>query len=292
MRYLSLVFLAFFTISKGISQSKNDIIYLTDGTKEVNVKEIGQSSIKYTYPGEEVIYTINKFMVSKVEFESGRVEKFTSPLKPVKNILDVENVYTTFNPDEMLGLHNLGSLFSKATGVTTLSSINNVNNRALTKLKYEAVMLGANAVYIGNQYQRGNQYGNEYTPGNSTQTSYSGMAFSNESLDLDEIEQVLINQKITPFQKITLKRNGWSPNVSSISVINENAQRKFLNIDKITREEDGIYVTIRDLRTKSDQLKVIRYDDNSIVLMERDGNGITNYQMLTEKHQFVKNRIN
>lgn len=288
MRILLLISAVIFIGTQAFAQSKHDILYLSEGPKEVKVKEIGQSNIKYTYPNEEVIYSINKFLVSKVEFESGRVENFNSPLKPIDNILDAQEVYITFNPDEMIGLYNLGSLFSKATGVTTLSSINNVNNRALEKLKYEAAMMGANAVYIGNQYQRGNQYGNEYTPGNSTQTSYSGMAFSNEKLDLDEVERLLESHKFVPFQKITLKRNGWSPNVNAIPTVDSSGNPNFISIDKIIRTEDGIAIKTKSIRSKSSQLKVIKYKSDSIILMERDGKGITNHYLLSEDHPFVK----
>ncbi|TDK50853.1 hypothetical protein [Algoriphagus formosus] len=287
MRLITLIFAFSLIQSFAIAQDKYDILHLPDGTKEVKVKEISQSGIKYTHPGEEVIYTINKFFVSKVEFESGRVEKFDSPLKSVNNILDAEDVYITFNPDEVLGLYNLGSLFSKATGVTTLSSINNVNNRALEKLKYEAAMMGANAVFIGNQYQRGNQYGNEYTPGNSTQTSYSGMAFSNEKLDLDEVEKLLKSRKFVPYQRITLKRNGWSPNIIGIPTMDVDGNANFITIDEIVRNEDGIAIKTKSIRSKTGLLTVIKFESDSIILMERDGKGVTNHYLLTEEHPFI-----
>ncbi|WP_297337764.1 hypothetical protein [Algoriphagus sp.] len=288
MRLILLIFSVFLIGFQSLAQSNHDILYLPEGPKEVKVKEIGQSNIKYTYPDEEVVYSINKFLVSKVEFKSGRVENFKSPLKPVYNLADAKDVYLTFNPDEVTGLYNLGNLFSKATGVTTLSSINNVNNRALEKLKYEAAMMGANAVYIGNQYQRGNQYGNEYTPGNSTQTSYSGMAFSNKKLNLDGIEELLKTQQLTSFQKVVLKRNGWSPKTFDKPSFTDSGESIALNIEKITRSEDAIFVTIPSLRAKSNQLKVISYKEDSITLMERDDNGITNYLLLTENHPFFK----
>jgi hypothetical protein len=201
--------------------------------------------------------------------------------------MDAQDVYITFNPDEMLGLMNMGSLFSKATGVTTLSSINNVNNRALEKLKYEAAMMGANAVFIGNQYQRGNQYGNEYTPGNSTQTSYSGMAFSNEKLDLDEVEKLLKSHQFVPYQRITLKRNGWSPNIIGIPTMDVDGNANFISIDEIIRNEDGVAIKTKSIRSKSGVLKVIKFTSDSIILMERDGKGITNHYLLTEKHPFI-----
>jgi hypothetical protein len=290
MRFIPLILSLVFIQGFAFAQDKYDLIYLPEGPKEVKVKEISQSGIKYTHPGEEVIYTINKFLVSKVEFESGRVENFNSPLKPINNILDAQDVYITFNPDEMLGLANLGSLFSKATGVTTLSSINNVNNRALEKLKYEAAMMGANAIFIGNQYQRGNQYGNEYTPGNSTQTSYSGMAFSNEKLDLDAVENLLKSHQFVPFQRITLKRNGWSPNIIGIPTMDVDGNANFISIDEIIRDEEGIAIKTKSIRSKSGVLKVIKFTCDSIILMERDGKGITNHYLLTEKHPFISGR--
>ncbi|WP_130275167.1 hypothetical protein [Cecembia calidifontis] len=80
--------------------------------------------------------------MDKIVFASGREEIFESPFKLVNSFEDFENVYLSYSPQDVEGLMSLGQVFSKATGVTTLPSINNVNNRAVRKVKMEAAMLG------------------------------------------------------------------------------------------------------------------------------------------------------
>jgi hypothetical protein len=55
------------TYSFAFSQTENDKLFLQNETKEVTVKEVNSNSIKYTFPGEDVVYSISKTLVSKIE---------------------------------------------------------------------------------------------------------------------------------------------------------------------------------------------------------------------------------
>lgn len=163
-RSFLIVFVLFFSVVNTFAQNKYDILHTTEGTKEVKIRELGEAEIKFSYPNEETIYTLNKFLVKKIQFASGREEVIEIPFKEVNGLNDSDNIYVTYNPIEVDGLFNLGDLFSKATGATVFSSMSNVKNRSLDKMKAEAAMLGANVILIADAQSRGHYYGNQYTP--------------------------------------------------------------------------------------------------------------------------------
>ena len=280
----------FFSV-KGFSQTKNDKIYIQDEIKEVTVKEVGNNQIKYTYPGEEVIYTINKNLVDKIEFSSGRTEEFKTPFQEVNTLLDVKKVFVTFNPVEVEGLEIKGDLFSKAVGVTTLSSVNNVNNRALTKLKTEAFMMGANALFIGNQFQRGNQYGNEYTPGNSTMTTYSAKAYTSEKLDIAAAKEMIANHKFYYYQKLELGRNAWSPNLTLQESVDKDYFPILIELGEVTEKDGELFIKMNDGKLGGKKLQVVRVGEDLISLMERTDNKIINYDFLSDQNKRVQNQM-
>ncbi len=127
-----------------MAQDAVDYLVYKGEKTPVKIIEVGSKQIKFRYPGEEAVYSMSKLQVEKVIFASGREEVFDVPVKPVKGLSDANNVYLTYIQDEVDGLLTKGPVFSKAVGVTTLSAINTVNNRATDKLKAEAAMLGAN----------------------------------------------------------------------------------------------------------------------------------------------------
>lgn len=286
-----IVFLISFSLfsAAAFSQSKSDIIYLLDGQKKVNIKEVGLNSIKYTHPNEETVYTISKYQVSKIVFASGREEVFESPIKEVSGLSDFKKVYITYNPEEIAGLQPKGQLFSKATGLTTLSSINEVNNRALDKLKMEASMIGANVVFIGNTFQRGNQYGGENQVGSSTQTSFSGMAFSTNKSNIQAVKSKIESQSFHHYQTQKLNRNSWSPN--RILASKNGADRKpfMFKIEEIIEKDGELFVKTKNIPSKLKELKVIYSDDEKLILMERNDKETFNYLLITDQSNYLKN---
>lgn len=285
--FLFLVSLSLYTFT--FAQSKNDVLHLLDGPKEVQVKEVGFNTIKYTFPNENTVYSISKHQVTKIEFASGREETFESPFKSVNGLDDFQDVYITYIPEDIAGLEVRGELFSKATGVTTLSSINNVKNRALDKLKAEASMLGANVVFIGNVYQRGNEYGGENQAGNSTQTTFSGTAYSTEVLDLQKVKELITGESFHHYQTHKLNRNDWSPVRSIGTVYDEDRKPLMFEFEKIIETKDGIYVSSSKIPSKLRELKVIRADNEMVILMERNDKAIFNYVLISKDNKYFKN---
>lgn len=272
------------------AQSKNDILYLAEGTKEVQVKEIGPNTIKYSYPSESIVYTISKHQVAKISYASGREEIFDSPIKKVKGLDNAPQVYVTYNNDEVIGLEPIGQLFSKATGVTALSSVNNVKNRALDKLKAEAAMIGANVILVGSVYQRGNQFGGENQVSNATQTTFLGAAYSTASLDKEKTVALLTGQKYHHYQTHKLNRNSWSPERVVSSSYDIDRQPLMFEFDKIVEKEDGVYVSSSHLPVKGRELKVISADSDAVILMERNKKSVINYYLISKEHNLFTSR--
>lgn len=285
-----ILFLAIFSLSTfSIAQSKNDVIYLSEGPKEVQVLEVGFNTIKYSFPNEKTVYSISKHQVNKIEFASGREEIFESPFKTVNGLDDFENVYISYNPDDVVGLDPKGELFSKAIGVTTLSSINNVKNRAMDKLKAEAAMLGANVVFIGNVFQRGNEYGGENQAGNSTQTTFSGTAYSSEKVNPEKVISLITGKTYHHYQTHRLNRNAWSPERTIATIYDENRKPLMFEFEKIVEKREGVFVIAPSIPSKAKELQVIHVNDEMVVLMERNDKIITNYILISKENNMFKN---
>lgn len=285
----SLLIITFF-LSLGIAsaQTENDVIYFIEGPVEALVKEVGTDLIKYSYPNENAIYSVSKHQVTKIKFSSGREETFHSPIKSVNGLKDSENVYITYNPNDVQGLIPMGDLYSKATGVTILSSINSVKNRAMDKLKAEAAMVGANVVLIGNLYQRGNTYGGENQAGNSTQTSFSGTAFSSEKLDMEQAIEFLETYEVHHYQTHTLNRNAWSPEKEVATKLDKDHKPILFTIDQIREEDNKLFVSTPDIRSKTKELQVIYVADDHMILMERNNQKVINYLLINENNDHLQ----
>jgi hypothetical protein len=284
------LYLAIFNLGfSAYPQTNPDTLHFLDGQKEVKVKEIGLTSIKYTHPNEETIYTISKLQVRKIVFASGREEIFESPIKSVHGLDDFEKVFITYNPEDIAGLHHKGELFSKATGVTTLSSINQVKNRAMDKLKAEAAMTGANVVFIGNTFQRGNEFGGENQAGSSAKTAFSGVGYSTQKINSETVRSMVASRTFHHYQTHKLNRNSWSPERTIATKYNQYRKPVMFTIDEVIEKEGELFVKTKGISTKSRELKVIHIEDNALILMERNEKVTINYYLITDQNKYFKN---
>jgi hypothetical protein len=274
--------------SKINAQTKPDVLFLQEGTKEVVVKEVGQTEIKYTFPNEETIYSMNKYLVKKIVFGSGREEIIEIPFKEVKGLNDVDKVFITYNPEEVKGLINLGELYSKATGVTVFSNMSSVKNRSLEKMKAEATMIGANAVLISNAQSRGNYYGNEYSPSQSTQTVFFGQAYTTSKKSLDKWKETLEGAEVVFYQSHSLNSNDFSPKIEMALRYDENRIPIIHQISELNIIDGRLFAKIPELRTKNEILEIIGYENGTLTMMEKHRNTIYNYIFKTEESEFMK----
>ena len=119
----------------------------------VNIKEVTEESVKFSYPGEEILNTLSTNTISRIVFRSGRVQAFAdeSSFGDVKNGLDWEYVTVIQNDRELKGLYRLDQVNSKAKATTGWGSVGKMENRAKRKLLIETAMNGGNVVFLTQQ---------------------------------------------------------------------------------------------------------------------------------------------
>lgn len=178
-----------------------------------------------------------------------------------------------FHLDSQLdGYTYLGEVYSKARGVTTLSAINNVNNRALHKLKSEAAMLGGEAVFIVNNYQKGLQF---YAP---VQVTYSAMVYTRNVLTKDQVEQMVAGKTFTDGATVVYSRNAFSPNVQSVP-----DQTNPFVIENITERNGKLFLKLtRDRREYN--YHIVSATPQKLVLAHYDVPGKVLRNLVLEAH--------
>jgi TolB-like protein len=86
---------------------KFDIVLKTDGDElEGTVKEILENEIKFNYKGEELIYSIQKSEILKINYASGRIEFFNKLPDPTQNKSGNKNDNPPKNEYNKLGDHH------------------------------------------------------------------------------------------------------------------------------------------------------------------------------------------
>lgn len=173
--------------------AQTDTLVINNEKISCSVSEITVDAVKFKYPGEEMVNTVYKNTVQKVIFKSGRTQTFVeaTSYKKVAKVDDYENITTTTVESEIRGLFKLGDVSSKAKGTTILSNQERVKGRAFKKMKIQAAMMGANVVLLSNQRSEGNKYGGYYQSGSSTETSLTGIAYTNQLPNLEDFKKLV-----------------------------------------------------------------------------------------------------
>jgi hypothetical protein len=254
-----------------------DTIYTGHDKLVVTVREVGADEVKFVYQNEDLVNSIFKNTIQKIVFKSGRVQTFaqTTSLKVVKSADDWENVAVTQLESETKGLYKLGDVSAKAKGTTELANQERVKQRALRKLKIETAMLGGNLVYTINQRSQGNIMGSQYTSGQSTETSFTGIAYSNTLPDYNKFMSKIGDRKDFIVWSLTKL---WSSS-SDMTYVEE---QKAINIEKVYQEGGTIMVNAATIVSKQPTFRVTYFDDEYFTLMYRDKSTIYNLYVYWE----------
>ena len=154
MKKVALLFFIYFGLSQlSFAQDPLDSIFTSADLMLVDIKEVTEESVKFSYPGEEILNTIGTNSISKIVFRSGRVQTFAeeSSFAIVKNGLDWEYVTVIQNDRELKGLYQLDQVNAKAKAATGWGSVGKMENRAKRKLLIETAMNGGNVVFLTQQ---------------------------------------------------------------------------------------------------------------------------------------------
>ncbi len=282
-------FLLLFFVLPYFAFAQYDTIYSTTGKIVANVKEIGENSIKFSYQNEDLLNNLNKNVIKKIVFKSGRVQTFSnlSGYKTVKSGLDYENVSISQVFEEVKGLYKIGEAGAKAKGTTVLSSIEKVKERAIRKMKITAAMQGANVVYqtqintTDNIPGETDPNGKSTKAGQPTQTTISGIAYSSEQPSIEEFKQVIGNRKL--FSVINLYEFENVFNIldpfNSNTDIKVKTINKTMELNSINEESGFIYVQSKIEKENNTKFRVIFFNNEEFTIEYKTDKGIYNYRV-------------
>jgi hypothetical protein len=272
MKKLLLFLIALYSNQFAFSQNQLDSIFTSNGNIAVNIKEITEDAIKFTYQGEELVNSIYKNTVSKIKHKSGRIEQFneSSSFKEIKGGDDWEKVSITRIENELKGLFKLEEVTSKATGTTVFSNVNTVKDRAYKKLKIEAAMLGGNIIYILEQQTQGVSH--HYGGSDPARTNLSGVAYSNVRPNINEFKKLInLKNEFNYLERQYLGNN--STDLEKDTYLNQ----KMIEISDV-RNDNGFIMVKTNLRGEdTEEYRVTYFDDEKIILMYRDKRKIYNF---------------
>lgn len=273
MNLKNLLTLSITLFSTVLSFAQTDTIVINNDKISCVVSEITADAVKFKYPGEDMTNTVYKNTVQKVIFKSGRVQTFieATSYKKVDKVEDYENVTTTSIESETRGLFKLGDVSAKSKGTTTLSNQERVKARAFKKLKIQAAMLGANIILLHNQRSEGNKYGGYFQSGSTTETSLTGVAYTNQLPNVDDFRK-LINGK-----SIFTATHGYKMWSSDSDVAKLTADNK-LTIKNI--ENDNGIISIEGQITgvsKYNKFRLTRFDNETFTIYYQDKSTVYNY---------------
>lgn len=179
-------------------QAQTDSIFTRSEVIPCTVKEIGEQTVSYSYPGEDVINKMYKNTIAKIIFRNGRVQTFEEfkALQPILHAGDFAKVQILTTEAETKGLTKLEPVVSKAKGFTTLASTLAVQDRALRKLLIETALIGGNALALTQAMTTPARAGSEFVPGQTAYSLQSGMAFTAQAPDETAFRE-LIGDKTT-----------------------------------------------------------------------------------------------
>ena len=252
----------------GYGQVRLDSIFTTDGMIVATVKEVTPEAVKFTYPGEDVVNSLYKNTVFKIHFSSGRNEVLNDriPAKEIHGVDDWANVTISNAEGEVKPLVRLGEIYSKATGSTRYSNINNVKLRAFKKMKIEAAMLGGSVVYILNQETVG------ATRNGPARANISGIAYTSKTPDFENFKKVLSAGNVFDY---TERQNLGNNNADVQKQVP--LHQKQLTLGDVRIESPFIVVKTNLMNEKTSELYVVYYDAEKIVLMSRHKNTVYNF---------------
>lgn len=272
MRYLILPFLCLLAL-KSIAQS--DTIYTNQEKIPCTIKEVTPDAIQFAYPGESVTNTLYKNTIQKVVFKSGRVQTFSEShsLATISSITDYPKVTITQVEGETKGLYKIGEVSSSSRGGSVYSNVDRVKERALNKLKMEAVMRGANLIYMSYQSTEGNKYGGYFQAAKAAETVYSGVAYSNSVLNKADIVQKLsgVDLLMSTSQVVLLKGTAITKSEYTIE-----ATTVDIRVKRVYEENSQVFLDATIRGFDSNTFRVVRYDANTVTVLAENKNRIVN----------------
>ncbi len=267
MKKLSYTFLlVIFSVTLTFAQDALDSIFTNTEVLAVNIKEVTEETVKFSYPGEEILNTVSTNTISKIIFRTGRVQTFAeeNSFRVVKNGLDWEYVTVIQNDRELKGLYQLDQVNAKAKAATGWGSVGKMENRAKRKLLIETAMNGGNVVYLTQQNS------STRSQRSSSSSVLGGVAYGSKVPNFESFKSVV--DKNDGLRYVELHSLGVNNDDMKVSTQNgENV--KLTNIEK---SGHMIYVNASFPGIDETKFRVSYFDNNQIILVYRTKKHIIN----------------
>ena len=250
----------------GKCQEALDSIFTATEILAVNVKEVSEESVKYAYPGEDLLNSISATKVIKIVFKSGRTQLFEEEraFRTVRNGLDWEYVTVIQNDRELSGLYQLDQVNSKAKAATGWGSVGKMENRAKRKLLIETAMNGGNVVYLAQQ--------NSSTRSQKSTSSsvMGGVAYSNVVPSQQLLQELLNDGDEFRF----VEKHSLGVNSDDMKVSAQNGD--LVKVSNMEKSGHMIYVTANVPGVDETKFRVSYIDRQELILVYRTKKQIVN----------------
>ena len=270
--FFKIILILFYSISFKIN-AQVDTIFTNSEIIPCVIREVTTDAVKFSYVGEDLLNTFYKNSIVKIKMKSGRVQIFSesTSFKKVKDVSDYENVTFSQVESEIRGLYKIGDVSAKAKGTTLMSNQGRVMDRAYRKIKMQAALMGANVIFLTNQREDGNKGGGYYQSGTSSETSISGIAYSNQIPNFNVFINRIGNKRtfIPRFQDYL--HSGGTEFISSTIVSK-------LKISEIINESGFIILkaNLEDSNSLTNRYRVVSFDDNNFNITYESKNTVYN----------------
>lgn len=275
MRKFILSFVLVFSTICALAQV--DTIYSSGKQIPCTIVEVGADVVKFTYPNETLQNSLYVNSIRKIIFRSGRVQEFAkqSSYRTIKSPADWENVSLSSLESEVLGLHKLGEVSSKAVGTTEFANQERVKMRAIRKLKMDAAMMGANIIYIINMRSDGNKVDWMWGASSAAETSLTGIGYTNTPINDNEVKNFFgrhAGANMVATTKFTLKKG--DPDMR----IETDLDLPFKFSDVIN-ESGTVFIEGSIPRVRNARFQVVFLSDKDICLRYSDKSAVYVYKI-------------
>ena len=126
-----------------------DKLYFHNGKiAEGKVIETSDIFIKFIYKGEDIVNTMSRNALEKVELASGRVMELSQKII-IESPYDYDKVRVVYDKNEVLGLKSLGQIEKHSSGTWSFSiTAGHFSEKTLKKIRKEAAKRGGCIVLI------------------------------------------------------------------------------------------------------------------------------------------------
>ena len=265
-KYLLVAILTISTLWS-FGQEALDTLFFVDGKIEaVQLTGLSESSVQYNSYGQGIPINTPKSKIAKVITRSGRIIFFenTAKKKTVFSAEDWEKVEITGIESEVDGLIRFANVSGKAKGVTEFSSLEKMQNRAMTKMRMQSAFLGCDVVFMLHQSNEDAKFG--YYSSSTASSTLSGTAYGVEIVKPFSI----VNGKYNLTKVYRLRPNKYEYEKMDL-LYNSYTKSIVIDKNKFFLEEDYYSVHFNSAIPKTkDLMSLLSVTDNEIIFLVID----------------------